>query len=72
VWPGAVGATLAMGIVDYCFPLYLQNVTTLRAGTTFVFVLIALVWFYSLALILLGGGVINALLFERSERRRDP
>jgi membrane protein len=69
VWPGAVGATLAMAVVDYCFPLYLQNVTTLRAGTTFVFVLIALVWFYSLALILLGGAVINALRFERSERR---
>jgi membrane protein len=69
VWPGAVGATLAMGVVDYGFPLYLQNVTTLRAGTTFVFVLIALVWFYALALILLGGAVINALRFERSERR---
>ena len=35
VWPGAVAATIAMGIVDYGFPLYLQNVTTLRAGTTF-------------------------------------
>jgi membrane protein len=70
VWPGAVGATLAMGVVDYGFPLYLQNVTTLRAGTTFVFVLIALVWFYALALILLSGAVINALRFERSERRR--
>jgi len=68
VWPGAVVATLAMGIVDYGFPLYLQNVTTLRAGTTFVFVLIALVWFYALALILLAGGVINALVLERHER----
>jgi membrane protein len=70
VWPGALAATLAMGVVDYGFPLYLQNVTTLRAGTTFVFVLIALVWFYALALILLAGGVINALLFERHERTR--
>jgi membrane protein len=68
VWPGAVAATLAMGVVDYGFPLYLQNVTTLRAGTTFVFVLIALVWFYALALILLAGAVINALRFERHER----
>ena len=66
VWPGAVAATLAMGVVDYGFPLYLQNVTTLRAGTTFVFVLIALVWFYALAIILLGGAVINALRFERA------
>jgi membrane protein len=68
VWPGALAATVAMGIVDYIFPLYLQNVTTLRAGTTFVFVLIALIWFYTLALILLGGAVVNALRLERVER----
>jgi membrane protein len=68
VWPGALGATVAMGIVDYGFPLYLQNVTTLRAGTTFVFVLIALVWFYALAIILLAGAVVNELRFEREPR----
>jgi membrane protein len=68
VWPGALGATLAMGVVDYGFPLYLQNVSALRAGTTFVFVLIALVWFYALALILLSGAVVNELRFERLER----
>jgi membrane protein len=65
VWPGALGATAAMAVVDYCFPLYLQNVTTLRAGTTFVFVLIVLVWFYALAIILLAGAVVNELRFER-------
>jgi membrane protein len=64
VWPGALGATLAMGVLDYAFPLYLQNVSTLRAGTTFVFVLIALVWFYALALIVLAGAVVNELRFE--------
>jgi YihY family inner membrane protein len=64
VWPGALGATLAMGVVDYAFPLYLQNVTVLRAGTTFVFVLIVLVWFYVLSLILLAGAVVNELRFE--------
>ena len=69
VWPGALAATVAMGIVDYCFPLYLQNVTTLRAGTTFVFVLIALVWFYALAMILLAGAVVNELRFERQRDR---
>jgi membrane protein len=69
VWPGAVVATLAMGVVDYAFPLYLQNVTTLRAGTTFVFVLIALVWFYALAIILLAGAVVNELRFERLRDR---
>ena len=68
VWPGALGATVAMGIVDYGFPLYLQNVSALRAGTTFVFVLIALVWFYALALILLAGAVVNELRFEHGDR----
>ena len=65
VWPGAAGALLAMGVVDYGFPLYLSNVTTLRIGTSFVFVLIVLVWFYALALILLAGAVVNELRFER-------
>jgi membrane protein len=64
VWPGAAGALLAMGVVDYAFPLYLSNVRTLRIGTSFVFVLIVLVWFYSLALILLAGAVVNELRFE--------
>jgi membrane protein len=66
VWPGAAGALLAMGVVDYGFPLYLANVTTLRIGTSFVFVLIVLVWFYALALILLAGAVLNELRFEGS------
>ncbi|MGH2948580.1 MAG: YihY/virulence factor BrkB family protein [Solirubrobacteraceae bacterium] len=70
VWPGALGATLAMAVVDFAFPLYLQNITTLRAGTTFVFVLIALVWFYALALILLAGAVVNELRFEHASRAR--
>ncbi len=64
VWPGALGATLAIAVLDYVFPLYLRNVSTLRFGTTFVFVLIALVWFYALAIIVLSGAVINELRFE--------
>jgi membrane protein len=68
VWPGALGATLAIGVVDYAFPLYLDNVTTLRAGTTFVFVLIVLVWFYAMAIILLAGAVVNELRLERASR----
>jgi membrane protein len=64
VWPGAVGATAAIAVLDYVFPLYLRNVSTLRFGTTFVFVLIALVWFYALAIIVLSGAVINELRFE--------
>jgi membrane protein len=64
VWPGAAIALAAMAIVDYAFPLYLANVTALRIGTSFVFVLIVLVWFYALALILLAGAVVNELRFE--------
>ena len=65
VWPGALGATLAMVIVDYGFPLYLSNVSTIaRLGTSVLFVLIALLWFYALAIILLGGAVVNELRFE--------
>ena len=67
IWPGALGALVAMAIVDYAFPLYLSNVSSLRIGTSFLFVLIVLVWFYLLALILLAGAVVNEL---RCERRR--
>ena len=61
VWPGAVAATAAIGIVDYTFPLYLQGSPISSFGGTYVFVLIVLVWFYAVALIILGGAVINAL-----------
>jgi membrane protein len=65
IWPGAAGATVAIGIVDYAFPAYLSNVNSIaRVGTTFVFVLIVLIWFYALAIIILGGAVINAMRFE--------
>jgi membrane protein len=64
VWPGALGATVAMGIVDAGFPLYLSHVDTVRIGTSAVFILIALLWFYVMALILLAGAVVNELRFE--------
>jgi YihY family inner membrane protein len=69
VWPGALGATVAMAIVDFGFPLYLQNVSSLRVGSSAVFVLIALVWFYALAVILLAGAVVNELRVERGRAR---
>ena len=69
VWPGALGATIAMGIVDIGFPVYLSQASTLRIGTSAVFILIALVWFYLLAIILLAGAVVNELRFEV---RREP
>ncbi|MBA2505007.1 MAG: YihY/virulence factor BrkB family protein [Thermoleophilaceae bacterium] len=65
IWPGAFVATLAIGIVDYAFPAYLSNISTIaKFGTTFVFVLIVLIWFYALAIIMLGGAVVNAMRFE--------
>jgi len=68
VWPGAIGATLAIGIVDYAFPAYLTNISTLaRFGTTIVFILILLIWFYLLAIIILGGAVVNALVLRDRE-----
>ena len=73
VWPGALGATVAIAILDLAFPLYFDNVSTLRPGTTAVFVLIALVWFYVLALILLAGAVVNDLRWEgASQAGREP
>jgi len=61
MWPGALGATVVIALIDYAFPLYLSEsvLTTLRG--TFVFVLIVLLWFYAVAIVLLGGAVINAL-----------
>jgi membrane protein len=62
VWPGALGATVAIGIVSYAFPAYLSNISTIaRFGTTIVFILIMLGWFYVLALIILGGAIVNAM-----------
>ena len=66
IWPGAALATIAIGVVDYGFPLYLTNVSTIgqQLGSTLVFIVIVLLWFYVLAIILLGGGIVNALRFE--------
>ncbi|MBV9818014.1 MAG: YihY/virulence factor BrkB family protein [Solirubrobacterales bacterium] len=62
VWPGALGATLAIGVVDYGFPVYLTHISTIaRFGTTIVFIVIMLGWFYVLAIIILGGAIVNAL-----------
>jgi membrane protein len=70
VWPGALAATAAIGGIDYAFPAYLSNVSTIaQFGTTLVFVLIVLLWFYALAIIILGGAVVNAIRFEDLELR---
>jgi membrane protein len=62
IWPGALGATIAIGIVDFAFPLYLSSISTIaRFGTTVVFIVIVLGWFYVMAIIILSGAVVNAL-----------
>jgi uncharacterized BrkB/YihY/UPF0761 family membrane protein len=68
IWPGALTATVAIALIDWAFPAYLTQISTIaQVGTTFVFVLIVLLWFYLLAIIILGGAVINALRFELHE-----
>jgi YihY family inner membrane protein len=71
VWPGALSATLAIAVVDYAFPVYLSSISTIaRFGTTIVFVLIVLGWFYIVGLIILGGAVINALRLQSLRERQ--
>jgi membrane protein len=62
VWPGALGATLAIGVIDFAFPVYLTNISTIaHFQSTIVFILIMLGWFYVLALIMLSGAIVNSL-----------
>lgn len=71
IWPGAAAATVAIAVVDYAFPAYLGSIGTLaRFGTTVVFVLILLIWFYALAIIILSGATINAMRYESHDRGR--
>jgi uncharacterized BrkB/YihY/UPF0761 family membrane protein len=73
IWPGASAATVAIAAVDYAFPAYLNQISTIaRVGTTFVFVLIVLIWFYAIALIILGGAIANAMRFEQHDSEPVP
>jgi membrane protein len=68
LWPGALLATLAIGAVDYAFPLYVSNVSTVaRLGTTLVLLVLVLLWFYAIALIILVAAELNATRFERAD-----
>ncbi|HKJ36117.1 MAG TPA: YihY/virulence factor BrkB family protein [Solirubrobacterales bacterium] len=65
VWPGALFVAIAGGLANIIFPAYLVNLSTIgEFGRIVSFVLVAMVWFYVLALGLLAGAVINALRFE--------
>ena len=68
IWPGATSATLAIAAVDYAFPFYLAHISTIaNFGTTLVFIAIVLLWFYALAIIILGGATINALVLGAAD-----
>jgi membrane protein len=65
VWPGAAFVTVAAGVANWLFPIYLSNVSGLsRFGSTLGFILIALLWFYVLSLALMVGAVVNSLRYE--------
>jgi YihY family inner membrane protein len=65
VWPGAAFVTIAAGVANWLFPIYLSSVSSLsRFGSTLGFILIALLWFYVLSLALMVGAVINSLRYE--------
>lgn len=65
VWPGALCTTIAIGAVAYTFPAYLSSISTIaHFGTTVVFVVIVLGWFYVVAVIILLGAVMNAALLS--------
>jgi YihY family inner membrane protein len=65
VWPGALFVTLTTAVANAVYPFYLAQVSSVGdIGGTVGFVLIALVWFYIVALALMAGGVINALRYE--------
>lgn len=65
VWPGALFLTVTAGIAQWVFPLYFLEISSVKEiGGAIGFFLIALVWFYLLALGILAGAVINALRHE--------
>jgi YihY family inner membrane protein len=65
VWPGALFTTLVALLANWLFPIYLTNVSALnRFGSTIGFILIALFWFYLVALTLLAGAIINSIRHE--------
>lgn len=65
IWPGSLFLTICIGVLNWIFPLYLDNISSLAGvGNTVGFVLIALIWFYAISLALMAGAVINALRFE--------
>jgi membrane protein len=73
IWPGATLATVAIALVDYAFPFYLAHVSTIASfGTTLVFIAIVLLWFYALAIIILAGATVNAMVLTADYPQHAP
>ena len=69
VWPGALFATAVIFVLDYIYPYYLTHASSVwKFGTTAVFLVIVLVWFYAVSLVILIGAEINAWLLARSAK----
>jgi YihY family inner membrane protein len=64
VWPGALFVTITTAIANAIFPFYLTQSNVDRLGGALGFILVALLWFYLVALALMAGAVINALRYE--------
>ena len=64
VWPGSLFVTATTAIANAAFPFYLTQSSIDRVGGALGFILVALLWFYFVALALMAGAVINALRYE--------
>ena len=64
VWPGALFVTVTTAIANAAFPFYLGQSSIDQVGGALGFILVALAWFYVVALALMAGAVINALRYE--------
>ncbi len=64
VWAGALFVTLTTAVANAIFPFYLGQSSIDQVGGALGFILVALLWFYLVALALMAGAVINALRYE--------
>jgi membrane protein len=64
VWPGSLFVTITTAIANAIFPFYLTQSNVDQLGGALGFILVALLWFYFVALALMAGAVINALRYE--------
>ncbi len=71
-WPGALAATIAIGVVALAFPVYLSSISTIaRYSTAIVFIVIVLGWFWVVALVILCGAVMNAVSLSHYRPRAE-